>query len=65
MATSILEDLKNLAESREKIDLLFIYIREQMRKNKQFEMADKIRDGLRELGIETIDTPQGTLWRRI
>jgi cysteinyl-tRNA synthetase len=37
--------------------------RERLRKAKQWELADKIRNDLRELGITLEDTPQGTVWR--
>ncbi|MDX8047393.1 cysteine--tRNA ligase [Gracilibacillus sp. S3-1-1] len=34
------------------------------RKNKDFQMADKIRDDLKERNIILEDTPQGTRWKR-
>ncbi len=38
--------------------------RAQARKNKDFERADAIRDELDEMGIEVMDSPEGTTWRR-
>ncbi|MDN5327812.1 MAG: cysteinyl-tRNA synthetase [Candidatus Woesearchaeota archaeon] len=39
--------------------------REEARKNKNWELADKIREQLKEQGIELADTPLGTVWRKI
>ncbi|MGN8647855.1 cysteine--tRNA ligase [Gracilibacillus sp. HCP3S3_G5_1] len=36
----------------------------EARKNKDFQMADKIRDDLKERNIILEDTPQGTRWKR-
>ena len=41
-----------------------ITVRQQVRKAKQFRIADDIRDRLGELGIALEDTPQGTTWKR-
>ncbi len=38
--------------------------RQQARKEKNFALADEIRDQLQEMGIELKDTPQGVQWRR-
>ena len=38
--------------------------RNQARKDRNFQEADRIRDLLKEQGIELEDTPDGTLWRR-
>ena len=45
------------------IDLL-VSVRNELREAKQFESADRVRDGLAELGIAIEDTSQGTDWRR-
>jgi len=39
-------------------------VRHKLRNEKQFQLADEIRDGLTELGIILEDTPQGTVWKR-
>ncbi|WP_035381217.1 cysteine--tRNA ligase [Fervidicella metallireducens] len=39
--------------------------RQQARKNKNFALADKIRDDLKERGIVLEDTPQGVRWKRV
>ncbi|MBI3190139.1 cysteine--tRNA ligase [archaeon] len=38
--------------------------REQLRKEKNFEEADKIRNALKNRGIILEDTPQGVMWKR-
>lgn len=48
------EDIKRLIEERQKA-----------RKEKNFELSDKIRDNLKEKGIILEDTPQGVKWRRV
>ena len=48
------EDIKRLIEGRQKA-----------RKEKNFELSDKIRDNLKEKGIILEDTPQGVKWRRV
>jgi len=39
-------------------------VRNALRKEKQFQLADDIRAKLDELGIVLEDTPQGTVWKR-
>ncbi len=46
-----------------KIDEL-IKLRDEARKNKNFELADKIRNQLSTMGIEIEDSPEGTSWRK-
>ncbi|SMB84429.1 cysteinyl-tRNA synthetase [Desulfonispora thiosulfatigenes DSM 11270] len=43
---------------------LIISIRKDARANKDFNTADKIRDGLKEIGISLEDTAQGTKWKK-
>ncbi len=45
------------------IDLL-VATREDLRKAKQFALADRVRDGLASQGVVLEDTPQGTRWQR-
>jgi cysteinyl-tRNA synthetase len=44
------------------IDLL-VQVRRELRQARQFELADRIRDGLAELGVQLEDTKEGTVWR--
>jgi len=37
--------------------------RDDLRQNQQWQLADKIRNGLADLGITLEDTPQGTRWK--
>jgi cysteinyl-tRNA synthetase len=43
---------------------LFIELRQQARKEKNFALADNIRNGLLKIGITLEDRPEGTIWRR-
>ncbi len=45
------------------VDLL-VELRADLRKEKQFALADKVRDELVALGIALEDSPVGTVWRR-
>jgi cysteinyl-tRNA synthetase len=44
------------------VDLL-IQLRADLRAAKQWALADRVRDGLTALGVELMDTPQGTTWK--
>jgi len=44
------------------VDLL-LAVRQDLRKAKQWALADKIRDELKALGVIVEDTPQGSTWR--
>jgi len=48
----------------EKLIELFISIRSKSKKDKNFALADEIRDNLKELGIILEDTPSGTVWKK-
>ncbi len=39
--------------------------REQARKNKEWQRADRLREDLKEMGIEVIDTKDGPVWRSL
>ena len=39
--------------------------RQQARKDRNFALADKIRDELKARGIELLDTPQGVRWKKL
>ncbi len=41
---------------------LLVELRAELRKERNFALADRIRDRLAELGVELRDTPQGTRW---
>lgn len=40
-----------------------VHLRTQVRKEKNFRLADEIRDGLKALGVTLEDRPDGTSWR--
>jgi cysteinyl-tRNA synthetase len=42
---------------------LLASIRDELRQNKQWQLADKIRKELADLGVTLEDTPQGTRWK--
>ena len=52
------EELVSYVESQ-------INLRKEAKKNKDFELADKIRNELLEKGIELKDTREGTTWNRV
>jgi cysteinyl-tRNA synthetase len=43
---------------------LLLELREEARRDKAFERADKIRNRLTEIGVQVEDTPAGPRWRR-
>jgi cysteinyl-tRNA synthetase len=40
-----------------------VNLREEARKRRDYETSDRIRDELRELGVQLEDTASGTRWR--
>ena len=42
---------------------LLLSLREELRRERNFALADRIRDGLAELGVVVEDTPQGPRWK--
>jgi len=61
--TILAQEHTNLDDARSYINLLR-GIRDALRKDKQFQLADEIRAKLDELGIVLEDTAQGTVWKR-
>jgi len=60
----------DLFKEKEVIDLdskilELIKKREEARENKNWALADEIRDNLAKEGIELLDTPEGTMWKKI
>jgi cysteinyl-tRNA synthetase len=45
------------------IDLL-VSLRTELRKEKHWQMADRVRTSLKDLGVVLEDTPQGTIWKQ-
>ena len=52
------------ASADPEIDTL-VAARTEAKKAKNYAEADRIRDRLKEMGVEIIDTPQGTKWRKV
>jgi len=52
------------AQTKEKIDAL-ITKRNEAKKEKNFELSDKIRDEILAFDVNIMDTPQGTFWEKI
>jgi len=51
-------------EMVEQLMQILIDVRQMARENKEFKMADEIRDRLSAMGISLEDHPQGTIWKR-
>ncbi len=51
-------------ETKRKIEEL-IKKRDEAKKEKNYELADKIRDELKQMGIMLQDTPNGTVWEKV
>jgi len=58
------ETAEAAASQDPEIDAL-VAARTEAKKAKNFAEADRIRDELKAMGIEIIDTPQGTKWRKV
>ncbi|WP_187646850.1 cysteine--tRNA ligase [Nitrosophilus labii] len=50
-------------QTKDKIERL-IKIRSEAKKTRDFQKADSIREELKEMGINIMDTPEGTLWEK-
>jgi len=57
----IVKEIKNLDTEIEEL----IEKRQNARKNKDYKLADEIRDELDSRGVELMDTPEGVKWRKI
>jgi len=55
---------QNVGASEEELINLIIQLRTEARKQKLWEFSDKIRDGLKNIGIIIEDKKDGTSWRR-
>jgi len=58
-----LKEKPQLAPDVQTFISLLISTREDLRQNEQWQLADKIRRGLADLGISLEDTPQGPRWK--
>ena len=58
------EEEEAAASADPEIDAL-VAARTEAKKAKNYAEADRIRDQLKEMGIEIIDTPQGAKWRKV
>src|SRR4030066_380090 len=57
-----LKDKTQPAPDTEGFINLLASTRDNLRQNQQWQLADKIRDGLADLGVTLEDTPEGTRW---
>jgi cysteinyl-tRNA synthetase len=55
---------KETVQLDEEIEEL-IALRQKARQEKNWKLADEIRDKIRSMGIELMDTPEGVKWKRI
>ena len=59
------EDTQASDDLSEKLMELIIGWRQEAREAKNWPLADKIRDGLKDIGIDLKDTPSGAIWKRL
>ena len=52
------------SNAEEELMQFLIGLRKSYRENKQWELADAIRNGLEEIGIQLEDGKEGTVWRK-
>ena len=57
-----LEEKAQVAPDTEAFVSLLVSIRDDLRQDQQWQLADKIRNGLAKSGVTLEDTPQGTRW---
>ena len=55
---------KSTRDLEDKLIQLLIDVRQELRKEKNFKLADKIRDKLKEFGITLEDLPTGTIFKK-
>ena len=63
MGFTLVERQRPFLDAAPFIDLL-VDIRKEMRSAKQWQMADRIRDGLSDMGVTLEDSSEGTTWKR-
>lgn len=62
-----IKDAENRTQDQPQLDAeieRLIEERQQVRKEKNWKLADEIRDKLKNMGIELMDTPQGVKWKK-
>ena len=57
-----LRDRAQVPHDAETFISLLVSVRDDMRRNQQWQLADKIRSGLANAGVTLEDSPQGTRW---
>jgi cysteinyl-tRNA synthetase len=62
LGLTLKEETQATSDTEAFISLLAL-TRDDLRRNQQWQLADRIRDGLADLGIILEDTPQGTRWK--
>lgn len=63
-----IRDAEHKAQEQPQLDAeieRLIEERQQARREKNWKLADEIRDKLKNMGIELMDTPQGVKWKKI
>jgi len=70
MDTVFALDIENASLEHEPVHLdkeieELIALRQKARQEKNWKLADEIRDRIRSMGIELMDTPEGVKWRKI
>ena len=63
LGTTLADGFRERQEMAAMVELL-VSLREELRQQRRFEVADAIRDALATAGIELQDTPEGSRWHR-
>ena len=58
-------DSENKEGMEEDLINILINIRAELKKEKNYNLADKIRDELKNIGIQLEDSPRGTIWKKL
>ncbi len=62
LGLTLKREAKKVSGAEPFIDLL-VSVRDDLRREKQWQLADKVRNGLNDAGVIIEDNPEGTIWK--